>query len=104
MRSIAPDPFNVRRMIEAGKASHRQHCAGAKFQVSTSRFKAAAESVTDAEHAQISFPGKCWPRNITLTQTLTTQEAPSAQQRGAALQLDVAQIVNLVAKTHNNIP
>jgi hypothetical protein len=54
--------------MEARKAPCRQHYTAAKLQVSTSRFKAAAENVTDAEHTQISFPGKYWSRNFTLTQ------------------------------------
>jgi hypothetical protein len=64
MRSIAPDPFSVRRTIEARKAPHRQHYAGATPLALTQRFKIASENVTDAEHAQISLPGKCRPGTL----------------------------------------
>jgi hypothetical protein len=51
MRSIAPNPFSIKRSMEAAEISRRQHDAGAKSQFLAQRFKAASENVTDAEHA-----------------------------------------------------
>jgi hypothetical protein len=78
MRSIAPNPFSIKRSMEAVEISRRQHDAGAKSQFLAQRFKAASENVTDAEHAQIPFPGKAQARNIALMLTSMKQGVPSA--------------------------